>query len=161
MGLAAAVGTFRRAGADALAPLHDGLSRVAGLVGIPLAGAGVVGNLLSDQTRPRLTRIALILGAGFGLLALILNDDAFRLFRTLGTGSVMGVTMALSARARNAMGVAAPVLVLFAGLGVAGAGDWLGFDRQGWFHLVMAVGMVAFGVAARPDVAPGDPVSLT
>lgn len=151
VGIAAAVGSVRLGGFEALAPVHSGLSRLAGIAGIPLAGAGVIGNGLGREGRLRLSRVALMLAVGFGILGFTLDDAVFGMLRTAATGGVMLATIGFSIRARSAPGIAGPVLVLVAGLGVAGPGEWAGFDRTGWFHLVMAVAMVAFGQAARPE----------
>ena len=153
---AAAVGTLRLGGVDALRPLHEMVARIAGLVGVPLAGIGVIGHHLSEKRRKGLQTAAISLGLPLGAFALFGPEELVRGVRDVSSGLALLATMGFSAWKFNPMGVAAPVFILVAGLGIAGDGDWLGFPRDGWFHLVMAFAMACFGAAGRWAHPPQD-----
>lgn len=149
VGLAAAVGTFRLGGVQELLTTHLALGRVATGVGIPLAGAGIVAESLGVETRRRAQRAAAIIGIVLALILLPSDGGLQRLLRLIVPAAMMLLTVGFSVRRRSPEGVLGPILVIVAGLLIFGEGQWLGFERGGWFHLAMAVAVVLLARAAR------------
>lgn len=151
--LAASVGTVRFAGVDALIPAHRGLSGWAGLVGVPLVAVGLVGLPLERATRRVVdvsaAVVAVVLTGALLLGGLELGDR----LEVPVAGSCLVAAAIGGSIARNWVGAAGATLVLVAGLVVAGPGSWLGFGREGWFHLVFAVALACLAVAMRVDRA--------
>ncbi len=155
--LAASVGTARFAGAEALIPAHQALSGWAGLVGVPLVALGVVALPLERATRALVEAVVAVVALALtGVLVVGGLDLADRLEVPV-TGACLVASIGAGGFARNWVGVCGAALVLVAGLGVAGPGAWLGFDREGWFHLVFALALGCLVAALRPD--RGTPVA--
>ncbi len=148
LGVAAAFGTLRFAGVDALIPAHEALSRLAGLVGLPLAAVGVAAASVKTADLRRLHLAAAICAVPLAVVAVAVDPEVSRAIRTVVSGAAMLAAIGFSAKNRNRWGALAPVLVLVAGLGLAGEGELAGFHRMGWFHLVMAPAAACFGLAS-------------
>lgn len=149
VGLAAAIGTFRLGGVEALLPTHLALGRVATGVGVPLVGAGIVAGSLSPGSRRMVQRIAAAIGIVLALGLLPTDGTPQRLIRLIVPAVLMLTTVGFSARRRSPEGVLGPILVVVAGLVIFGEGRWLGFERGGWFHLAMAIAVVLLARAAH------------
>ncbi len=154
VGLAAVVGAFRLGGVQELLSTHLALGRLATGVGVPLAGAGIVAGPLTEESRRRVQRVAALLGILLALILLPTDGVLQRLVRLIVPAALMLVTIGFSLRRRSPEGVLGPIIVVFAGLVIFGEGQWLGFERGGWFHLAMAVAVALLGRAARQPPRP-------
>lgn len=148
--LAAAVGMFRLGGVQELLNTHLALGRLATGLGVPLAGAGIVAGSLGSGPRRKVQQGAALIGILLVLVLLPTDDGAAqRLVRLIVPAVLMLLTVGFSLRRRSWEGVVGPVIVIVAGLVIFGEGQWLGFERGGWFHLAMAVAIGLLGRAAR------------
>ena len=150
VGAAALVGTARLGGVVALADVHDGLSRLAGLVGVPLIGAGVIAATIGPAVRSKVTSRVAVLAVVLCGVVWMADADTQRSLRTLVAGGAMVGALLASLRSQRWTGAVGAAGVVLAGLVVAGDGDWLGFPRDGWFHLAMACSVAGLAFAARP-----------
>lgn len=149
VGLAAAVGAFRLGGVQELLSTHLALGRLATGVGVPLAGAGIVAGSLSVGSRRKLQQGAACIAILLALVLVPTDDGAIqRLVRLIVPAVLMLLTIGFSFRRRSWEGVLGPIIVIVAGLVIFGEGQWLGFERGGWFHLAMAVAIALLGRAA-------------
>lgn len=149
VGLAAAVGTFRLGGVQELLGTHLALGRLATGVGVPLAGAGIIAGTLAPDSRRKVQRAAAFIGILLALILLPTDGVVQRLLRLIVPAALMLLTIGFSFRRRSPEGVLGPLLVIVAGLVIFGEGQWLGFERGGWFHLAMAVAIALLGRAAH------------
>ena len=149
VGLAAAVGMFRLGGVQELLGTHLALGRLATGLGVPLAGAGIVAGSLGSRPRRRMQQAAAFIGILLALVLLPTDGVVQRLVRLIVPAALMLLTIGFSFRRRSPDGVLGPFLVIVAGLVIFGEGQWLGFERGGWFHLAMAVAIAMLGRAAH------------
>jgi len=155
VGLAAAVGAFRLGGVQELLSTHLALGRLATGLGVPLAGASIVAESLSAASRRKVQRGAALISILLALILLPTDDGAVqRLVRLIVPAALMLLSIGFSLRRQSWEGVLGPVIVILAGLVIFGEGQWLGFERGGWFHLAMAVAIALLGRAARQPPAP-------
>jgi hypothetical protein len=149
VGIAASVGTFRLGGVAELAMLHDSLSAWAGLVGIPLLGAGVMAARTEGEVRDRIQSRAAILAVVLTGVAFLAEPEVQERLRTLVAGGAMVGAVLASLRSKAWPGALGAVGVIVAGLVISGDGLWVGFPRDGWFHLAMAGSMLAMARVTR------------
>jgi len=132
LGLAAGLGAVRFClWADA-AVLHDPASWMAGVIGLPLVGLGMVGRSWSIPEGAKWVAVAMLI-----VVAAAFPDHEEYRVAAAGAGMLGGLVA--SAVGRRWSGVGGCVLVLAAGLALPPVCDALGVDFIPSFHLVMAV----------------------
>lgn len=158
VGVAAAVGSARYAGAEVLIPTHELMSALAGLVGMPLIGAGyAVAAWVPEGPTARTVRLAALIALG-GWGAVALSSPVAR--TVTGALAMLLVIAACVARRsdgrRAAAGVAGAIGVMAAGLAIGTDGSWGPVLRVDAFHVALAasVGALAWGLAALPGPVP-------
>ena len=143
--------TLRLGGVTDLATLHDPVPPWAGLVGIPLLGAGVMASRVTNDVRERIQSRVAVLAVVLTSVVFLADAQVQEQLRTLLAGGAMvGATLA-SLRRKDWPGALGAVGVIVAGLVISGEGLWVGFPRYGWFHLAMAASMVAIARVTRAE----------
>ncbi|HHO51622.1 MAG TPA: hypothetical protein ENK18_12290 [Deltaproteobacteria bacterium] len=136
VGIAATFGTIRFGGVQSLAQAHDGVSRLASLVGIPLVGSGYLSVAFFPQhavaVRPYV--FVSLLVAAVALIGVPLYGTV------IGGAAMIGAAVAAIVGLRRppsaaAEGLAGAVGVLLCGLVVSGEGSWGPLSRTAWLHL--------------------------
>lgn len=154
VGAAATVGTLRFAGHTELVDIHQTLSRLGSLLGMPLIGIGWLWrgvSLPAAAFRPTIAFFALL-----GLLAELLSLDAWRTVAG-GAGMVLVIGVALYRRsAASVPGVLGAALVLIAGLAIGTEGTLAGLHRIDLFHVALATActLLLTGLDRLPVAAP-------
>lgn len=159
VGIAATFGTLRFGGAAGLGQAHDGVSKLAGLVGIPLVGFGYVSAAFFPDraVAARAYAFVSLLVAAVALIGVSAYGTAIGGLGMLGT--VVGAIAAHRGAPRVALlGIAGAMGVLLSGLVVAGEGSWGPMSRIAWFHLSLALSC-ALLAAGLLGGAPGEQAS--
>ncbi len=144
--LAAAFGTFRYGGVPGLEGSHDGVTRLAGQVGMPLVGVGYLVAAFRPQDDRRARSYAFVV---FILLAVAFVSVPWwtTVAGALGMTAVLVGAAALGRRWRPAIlfGAVGALGVVINGLVVNGEGAVGPLSRIAWFHLGLAGSCWALG----------------
>lgn len=148
VGSAAFAGGLRFAGVDAITPVHQWLSQLASLVGMPLIALSTAARFAPADQQRRLYFLLPIFVLG-ALLAPVV--PGYRIGVGAGALGLCVVSCLVTRRWVNAVGA---VMVMVAGLAVAGrSGAWMGLAFPAWFHilLIVALVMLGHGLQALPE----------
>ena len=146
VGIAATFGAVRFAFAPDLALAHEGVTRLAGMVGIPMVGVGWVTAVWFPEKARQVRPYAFVL-----LLIASVALIAVEPYRTAvgALGMVASLVAAAWALRRDpvagALGALGAVGVMVAGLAIAGEGSFGPMSRIAWFHLALAVANALLG----------------
>jgi hypothetical protein len=155
--VAAGFGAVRFTVAPDIAPAHDGLSRMAGMVGEPLLGTGYLTAVFAAAWAARARSVVFVVT----LVGSVLLVDA-PLWRTglAGAGMLAAGVGALASRRGDvaALGVSGAALTVVSGLVIGAEGELFGLARAGWFHLgltashaLLALGLLRLDPAPDPE----------
>jgi hypothetical protein len=156
IGIAAAFGAVRFSVAPGLTPVHMGLAKVAGAAGVPLVAVGLATATFARAYARSVGMTALVL---LPVAAVVLMAIEPYRVGIAGLGVLVaagsGALLYRRDRAPGTMVALGALVVLVAGLGIAGEGIWAGLSRVGWFHLAMAAACLLLGLGLqRADPAP-------
>jgi len=163
VGIAAMFGSARYGFAASLAPAHEGVGRLAGMVGIPLIGVGWGTQVFAPQWANALRAPAFVILL-IAAVALIAVDPYQTLIASVGiTLVILAALSAMRTAPRAAgLGLLGALGALVAGLAVDGDSSVGPMRRIAWFHLLFAASMALLavglvGVSEDQSGAESDP----